>query len=232
MLLRVIEKSILAGGRIHIKKYYIRTFKTFDEHAFLCDLSSTPWRRIEAFDNIDNILAAWYSLFIAVIDKHAPIRTHRIKHDIQADWLTSEILDKTKQRDKMKKRGRHADYKILRNEVSTQIQNSKQASYKSKIEAGKDDPKSTWKIFKEFSASNKKKDNTDCFKLNIDDNLITNTKEIADTFNDYFVKIASRLKEPIEDCDFTQLKEHIDTKVPSSVPFELPHITESFVYNF
>ena len=132
----------------------------------------------------------------------------------------------------MKKRGRHADYKIFRNEVSTQIQNSKQASYKSKIEAGKDDPKSTWKFFKEFSASNKKKDNTDCFKLNIDDKLITNTKEIADTFNDYFVKIASKLKEPIEDCDFTQLKEHIDTKVPSSVSFELPHITESFVYNF
>ena len=57
----------------------------------------------------------------------------------------------------MKKRGRRDDYKILRNEVSTQIQNSKQASYKSKIEAGKDDPKSIWKIFKEFGASNKKK---------------------------------------------------------------------------
>ena len=162
-------------------------------NAFLCDLSSAHWHQIEAFDNIDDILAAWYSLFIEVIDKHAPIRTLRIKHDIQADRLTSEILDKIKQRDKMKKKKkkkkRHDDYKILRNEVSTQIQNSKQASYKSKIEAGKGDPKSIWKIFKEFGASNKKKYNTDCFKLNIDDNLITDTKEIADTFNDYFVNI-------------------------------------------
>ena len=126
----------------------------------------------------------------------------------------------------MKKRGRHDDYKILRNEVSTQIQNSKQASYKSKIEAGKDNPKSIWNFFKEFGASNKKKDNTDCFKLNIDDNLITDTKEIADTFNDYFVNIASKLKEPIEDCDFTKLKEHIDTKIPSNLSFELPYITK------
>ena len=89
-----------------------------------------------------------------------------------------------------------------------------------------------WKMFKEFCASNKKKDNTDCFKHNIDDNLITDTKEIADTFNDYFVNIAYKLKEPIEDCDFTQLKEHIDTKIPSNVSFEFHHITESFVYKF
>ena len=75
-----------------------------------------------------------------------------------------------------------------------------------------------------------RKKNTDCFKLNIDDNLITDTKEIADTFNDYFVNIGSKLKYPIEDCDFTQLKEHIDTKIPSNVSFELPYITESFVY--
>ena len=72
----------------------------------------------------------------------------------------------------------------------------------------------------------------DCFKLNIDDNFITDTKEIADTFNDYFVNIGSKLKEPIEDCDFTQLKEHIDTKIPSNVSFELPYITESFAYKF
>ena len=60
---------------------------------------------------------------------------------------------------------------------------------------------------------------------------ITDTKEIADTFTD-LVNIASKLKEPIEDCDFTQLKEHIDTKIPSRVSFELPYITESFVYKF
>ena len=41
---------------------------------------------------------------------------------------------KKKKKKKKKKSGRYDVYKILRNEVSTQIQNSKQASYKSKIE--------------------------------------------------------------------------------------------------
>ena len=97
------------------------------------------------------------------------------------------------------------------NEVATLTQTSKHASYKSKIEAGKDDPKSIWNFFlKNLLHQTRKKDNTDFFKLNIDDNLITDTKEIADTVNDYFVNIASKLKEPVEDCSFTQLKEHID----------------------
>ena len=72
-------------GKNSHKEIQYRTFKTFDKNAFLCDLSSAPWHHIEAFDNIDDILAACYSLSIAVIDKHAPIRTHRIKHEIQAD---------------------------------------------------------------------------------------------------------------------------------------------------
>ena len=85
-------------GKNSHKEIQYRAFKTFDENAFLCEFSSASWHQIEAFDNIDDILAAWYSLFIAVIDKHAPIRTRRIKHDTQADWLTSEILDKIKER--------------------------------------------------------------------------------------------------------------------------------------
>ena len=64
--------------------------------------------------------------------------------------------------------------------------------------------------FLKFGASYKINVNTDCFKLVIDNNLTTDTKETADTFNDYFVDIASKLKDLIETCDFKELKEHID----------------------
>ena len=62
------------------------------------------WSNIESYGNVDNILDAWYSLFISVIDKHAPIKTHRIKNEIQPEWVTADILDKIKQRDNLKKR--------------------------------------------------------------------------------------------------------------------------------
>ena len=64
----------------------------------------------------------------------------------------------------------------------------------------------------------------------MDNNFITDTTEIADTLNDYFVNIASKLKEPIENCHFKELKEHIDSKIPDNIYFKLPFITESFVY--
>ena len=47
--------------------------------------------------------------FNDVIDKHAPIKTHRIKNGVQPEWLTSDILDKIKQRDNLKKEGRFDD---------------------------------------------------------------------------------------------------------------------------
>ena len=92
------------------------------------------------FNDIDESLEACYSLFIKTVDKHAPIKTHRLKNDIQPDWINRDILDKMKQRDKLKKQCRFEEYKILRNEISKGIQEAKQSTYESKIEEGKDDP--------------------------------------------------------------------------------------------
>ena len=71
------------------KKY--RSFKSFDEIAFLNDLLAVPWSEIEMFNDIDESLGTWYSLFIKTVDIHAPIKTHRIKNDIQLDWINPDI---------------------------------------------------------------------------------------------------------------------------------------------
>ena len=99
-----------------------------------------PWDSIERYANIDDALEAWYSLFVETINKHAPIKKHRIKKYIQPDWLNSEILDNMKDRDKLKKQGRFAEYKVLRNRITSLIQDSKSATYKNKIEEEKGDP--------------------------------------------------------------------------------------------
>ena len=61
------------------KSIKYRSFKSFDEIAFLNYLLAVPWSEIEMFNDIDESLEAWYSLFIKTVDKHAPIKTHRIK---------------------------------------------------------------------------------------------------------------------------------------------------------
>ena len=96
----------------------------------------------------------------------------------------------------------------MRNTVSDLIQESKRSSYKSKREQGQDDPRSIWIIFKGFSASNKTSSDAEYFAIEQGEKIISDETEIAENFNDYFVNIASKLKEPIEHNDV--LREHIN----------------------
>ena len=61
---------------------------------------------------------------------------------------------------------------------------------------------------------------------------MTDESVLAETFNDYFVNIASKLKEPITQPDFTKLTEFVNSKIPENVKFELPDIDENFVLSF
>ena len=61
-----------------------------------------------------------------------------------------------KERDKCKKTGILELCKTLRNKIFSLIKESKKATYKSKIDEGKNDPRSIWKVFKEFGMSSNK----------------------------------------------------------------------------
>ena len=101
-------------------------------------------------ENVDSMLDSWIRFLSKLLTS---IKPHRIEHDVQPDWVTIDILDNIKQRDNLKKQGRFEDYKNARNEVSSCIQEAKRSVYKTKLQEGKDDPKTIWKLFKEFGAN-------------------------------------------------------------------------------
>jgi len=84
--------------------------------------------------------------YCSVIDKHVPVRQHRVKKAKQPDWLNGEILDAMKERDKFKARHDDINYKLYRNKVSELINSAKKKSYENKIVKGQNDPSSIWKI--------------------------------------------------------------------------------------
>ena len=123
--------------------------------------------------------------------------------------------------------------KTLRNQISSQIEKSKKATYKTKIEKGKDDPKSIWKTFKEFGASNKKVSNNDILGLKINGDIIADHSDLAEKFNDYFINIAAKLKESIKYDNFRKIQDYINSHIiPKSVQFERPEIGEHFINSF
>ena len=70
-----------------------RSLKKNDKTIFIEDLQSVPWDIMKSFDDTDDIMEAWLDLFLQVVDKHVPIKQHRVKHKNQPHWTTLEILD-------------------------------------------------------------------------------------------------------------------------------------------
>ena len=111
--------SQLRNKKHHTITY--RSFRHFNENMFIKDLAEVPWETIAAFDKVDDMVQTWNDLFLEIVNKHAPIKTNRVKRKHQPEWLTSEILDLMKERDKCKINGKIDEYRILRNKISKMI---------------------------------------------------------------------------------------------------------------
>ena len=57
---------------------------------FINDLHEVRWETIEAFEDINEIVEVWNNMFLEVVhvNKHVPIKSHRIKRKYQPTWLT------------------------------------------------------------------------------------------------------------------------------------------------
>ena len=69
-------------------------------------------------------------------------------------------------------------------------------------------------------------------KLKSDDRLVTNQIDLTEVFNDYFVNIASKLKEPPVKTDFAELNNYVSAKVPNDTECKIPLTTHIFVKKF
>ncbi|MEW8548507.1 MAG: reverse transcriptase family protein, partial [Candidatus Thiodiazotropha sp.] len=215
----------------HTIKY--RSFKHFDESKFNEDLNSIPWDVIKVFDNVNDALDTWYSLFSEVIDKHVPLKQHRVKHVNQPMWLTSEVIESIKTRDRFKALGNTDQYKIWRNKVVNLIRKSKKSHYQNLIEEGKNQPTTIWKIFNEFGAGKQKSDKTNSIhSVKAGGQDKDKPEDIANAFNDFFVNIAENIKEPVSSSNHEKLKSYCNDKIPSDIFFDLPLLNKDKVLRY
>ena len=135
-----------------------RSFKFFNEQMFINDLQSAPWDVIKIFDDTNDTLETWSSMFIEIVDKHLPLKTHRVKYKQQPKWLTPEIIEAMKTRDRFKSLNDDPHYKFWRNKVVNLIKQSKKSQYTAIIDESNNNPSSVWKLFKEIGV-NKQKSN-------------------------------------------------------------------------
>ena len=208
-----------------------RSFKTFNEQEFINDLQSAPWDIIKIFDDTNDTLDSWTSMFIEIVDKHLPLKTLRVKHKQQPKWLTPDIIEAIKTRDRYKSLNDDIHYRSWRNKVVSLIKQSKKAQYPAIINENNNNPGSIWKLFKEIGI-NKQKSNASISKVKINGQETEDHNKIANAFNNFFVSVASNLKEPIENSNFEKLKTFCNNKIPDGTVFTIPEVSKESVEKF
>ena len=192
-----------------------RQLKHYKPESFREDLATADWKSLMNIEDVDLMSFEWERLFLKILDRHAPIRQRKVRNNY-APHINSDLRRKMFLRDYYKKKHRYTNsendwqqYKKLRNAVNIENAKTKTDYFAQKLGEANSDIKETWKILN--SASGKRSKTTTIHKLVVNDNDVSDPKQISDELNSYFCNIAESI-----------LKDSYNTSV-SNAPFE-PYI--------
>ena len=121
------------------KKIEVRNMKRFNSQLFNEELLTQPWERIVLEKDTNSMWACWKELFMAVLDKHAPIQQIR-KRAYSYPWITADVKQLIFDRDKKKRKAIFTKesvdwdaHKTSRNRVNIAIRHAKAEYYRIKI---------------------------------------------------------------------------------------------------
>ena len=190
----------------------MRQLKNHSSYQFKEELSFYTSRY--STSNDPNVLwNEFKSNFLAVAEKHAPIRQRRVKRE-HKPWLTKEIKRLTYHRDYLKRQS-------VKNKLNKLIKTTKEEYFKTKL-SNANNSKNSWQAINELL--NKKPKSTQVTQLNVDDQVITGDRNIADCFNQYFSSIGCKLSESIQDINIEPMA--FVTPVESSFHFSRISVQE------
>ena len=167
-------------------------------------------------------------------NKHLPaklVRFNKHKHK-QNNWVTAGILLSIRFRDKLYKkvlnsRNNPTLHETLKSNLTTynrilkqMIKEAKKAYYGSCFTKYKNDVKKTWDTIKTIlNNTSKTKDFPSYFLVN--GTCVTNPKEIADKFNQFYVNVGSTLSEAIVQPENKSFKDYLLTPVEHTFHFHM-----------
>ena len=211
-----------------------RKFKHFNSQNFRDDICSQNWGSINLHDDPNSMWCAWKTIFYKVVDKHAPIRTKRVRV-AKSPWITSQLKQHMHERDVLKLKASCSNtpadwlnYKKCRNSVNTEIKNAKESYYKKAFHDNAGNSRATWRIANELSARKLKSSNIK--EINNNGNSIVDAQKLAEAFNEHFASVGPRLASAIPDESRSHL-EYLDFISNNANLFELKQTNITTVYS-
>ena len=189
------------------KKHNIfkRNTKKFDREHFLLDMLSITWDEKISYKDADTSFNEFYNEIEILLDKHMPLKkiTQKQYKRQFKPWISNEILTNCKHRDRIhheycktkdptKKSTIFSEYKIIRNSIVQEIRQSKISYYREYFSKHNKDIRKVWIGIKRIVNINSKSfDIPTCIEEQ--GTTISDPKEVANKFNDYFSDIAKKI---------------------------------------
>ena len=95
------------GGNKICQFEHCQSFHHLNEFKLLNAVSSAPWSLIQAFEDINDILSNFNSIFLSIWDKHAPIKKRYLQL-LQQPWMKGDIIKLLRSRDILFRRFLHS----------------------------------------------------------------------------------------------------------------------------
>ncbi len=193
----------------------VRDFKNFDPLQFNNDIMDCGlYDSVSNSPNVDEAWHSWSSNVLTIMNKHAPMKAHRVKNRSNP-WMSRDILNLMYKRDHLFKKARQTgdpdllkEAKRTRNKVLQEIRLAKKSYYTDALR-NSSSSKCTWKTIRSLLKSKQSGD----------------IPPIApDVFNEYFSGIGPSLNSTFPDANTTNW-----TLPESRYTFELQEISEDDV---
>ncbi|KAJ8046701.1 RNA-directed DNA polymerase from mobile element jockey [Holothuria leucospilota] len=225
----------------HHNTIKVRSLKHYSKQSLVTAITTTDWSEVYCSD-VDKAWCVFKRIFTGLIDNIAPIKEIRLKKRTEP-WMTSEILDSIRLRDQLLhrfKRDRNQDlystYTKIRNKVQRDVKHAKSKYFLDKIAEDKANPRKLWQHLKSLGYSSTP-DNEAQIVLNIDGEVCSAPKGVANYINDFFTKISSSLVKDLPqptgkfDFDSSAFKNYYNKMNVVSNSFKLCKVSTDFVYN-
>ena len=191
------KKSTIEVKTVHYK----RNMKNYNHVTFTNDLQTSFAKTDHQNQNTNELSKNIINTFATSIDALAPMEkiSKREVKNIQKPWLTQRILHSIKVKTKWLKKflqsknsTHYKTYKLYRDKLNSLIRASKRNHFQHYFNQHSQNSKKTWNAINKLLGKNREtlQDN---LSLCINNKIISDQKQVADTLNKYFVGIGENL---------------------------------------
>ena len=190
------------------RKIKYRSMKKFCSESFNRDLDNVPFHVCSVFDDVDDIVWAYKTMYESVLNDHAPVK-NRIVSNKQVPHMNSKLRKARNQRNMW--RNKHFkcrantifrnNYVYWRNKVVSLNRCSIKKYFDEKCN-GSNTSSSFFKTISPYISDNKLK-NGRTIILRENDNIVTQSAEVAEIFNTYYMSLAEYEGTPDSLCDLS-----------------------------